>query len=129
MGAVQDDFTLPSGPEADLDIHPPDWPWTDPGGSFASGEIIDRILNSGEAIPEDPDDELNVWQLRSSVCLRGMVEGLKRFEERGGFTSSVPREQRLLLLWVNDSEHPEWMSEWAAELNPSTAAESFARML
>src|SRR5436189_206821 len=85
--------------------------------AVASGDIIDRILNSDEVIPEDPDDELKAWQLRSSVCLRGMVEGLKRFEERGGFTSSVPREQRLLLLWVNDSEHPEWMCEWAAELN------------
>lgn len=124
MGAVQDDLTIPAGRSQDvLDIHPPDWSWNDGGGSFSSGEIIDRVLNSEEI----GGDNLKGWQLRSSVCLRGMVEGLKQFEASGGFTSSVPRDQRLLLLWVNDSSTPKWMVDWARELNPPAAAEWFGR--
>jgi len=128
MGAVQDDLSIPagvSGSDESVDIHPPDWSWNDSGGSFSAGEIIDRILNPEEA----SGDDLEEWQRRSNVCLRGMVEGLKRFEAGGGFTSSVPRDQRLLLLWVNDSSNREWMQEWSRELNPPAVAEWFARSL
>jgi hypothetical protein len=124
MAALSSEFRIVDGQARD-DFNPADWSWNDTGGSFRSGEIIDRILNSEEVAP----DSLKGWYLRACVSLRGMLEGLKRFHAGGHFKSELPRDEMLLLLWIHDSEHRKWMVEWVRELNPPAAADWFKKAL
>lgn len=50
---------------------------------------------------------------------------LKFSPSRGKFKGRLPREQMVLMLWINDPSYPSWAVEYASQLNPKTVAEWF----
>jgi hypothetical protein len=57
----------------------------------------------------------------------GIVEGLKKFDASGRFKGKLPREQMLLVLWINDpAEHnAKAVMKWVEQMNPKPVAEWF----
>lgn len=55
------------------------------------------------------------------------MEGLKKFDATGQFKGNLPREQMLLLLWINDpAEHnSKGMVKWVEQMNPKPVSNWF----
>lgn len=93
---------------------PPDWVYQDPCQGLVSEPIIGGILRARMS-----------FEARAAKVFREIVNGLKKFDASGAFKGKLPREDMTLLLWIHDTSNPEWVLQWAKELNPPRSFERF----
>ncbi len=116
-GATRESGFGPVGTAADKGwtADPPDWRWHDQGHAHSFDRAIDSFHTK-----HDVSSERNAQRL-----FQAMVNGLRQFDVSGRFKGRLPREEMLLLLWIQDPAHPKWVTQWAAELNPPPVADWF----
>lgn len=117
MGATLDDIGPIKGGEETWNADPADWSWNDEGNKYRYDEIIEEML---EHQPES-------FEEHGRDIFEAIVEGLKKFDASGLFKGSLPREQMLLLLWINDpaDHNAEAVMKWVEQLNPKPVARWF----
>ncbi len=100
-----------------LDAYPADWSWSDEGRRYRYEAIIDEMLKH----------QPNSFTEHGRDIFEGIVEGLKKFDASGRFKGKLPRDQMLLVLWINDpSEHnAKAMVKWVGQMNPIPVAKWF----
>lgn len=105
------------GGDRSLSAYPADWSWSDEGIRYRYGAIIKEMLN------HQPD----TFEEHGRDIFEGIVEGLKKFDASGRFKGKLPRDQMLLVLWINDpSEHnAKAMVKWVGQINPMPVAKWF----
>ena len=110
MGATLDDIGPIKGTKDTFNAFPADWSWSDSNSNYRYGPIIDEMLE------HQPDS----FEEHGRDIFEGIVEGLKKFDATGRFKGKLPRDQMLLLLWINDpAEHnAEAMLNWVDQMNP-----------
>jgi len=91
---------------------PADWCWSDGNRQDYRAYKVDYAA-TGDSIKS------------SKPILDAMCKGLKQFADSGQFKGRLPREQMVLMLWVNDPSYPSWAVEYAYQLNPMPVAEWF----
>jgi hypothetical protein len=96
---------------------PPDWSWSDGATPYRFDALSAAIL----------EDESRPFEDRADEIFRGIVDGLKKFDASGKFLGKLPRDQMLLLLWINDpdDENAQPVMRWVAEMNPKPVSEWF----
>lgn len=118
MGATLDDIGPIEGTEEDTwRADPADWSWNDEGNKYRYNKIIDEMLG------QQPDS----FEEHGRDIFEGIVEGLKKFDASGHFKGKLPREQMLLVLWINDpAEHNSMaVMKWVEQMNPKSVAKWF----
>lgn len=117
MGATLDDIGPIQGAEETWNADPADWSWNDEGNHYRYYEII------GEMLEHQPES----FEEHGRDIFEGIVQGLRKFDASGRFKGKLPREQMLLLLWINDpAEHnSKAVMKWVEQLNPKPVAEWF----
>jgi hypothetical protein len=105
-------FALEALKPTDFFYSPADWTFSDPGTCRSSLAIMEAIWSAS------PEGEFEETQAK---VLRAIVNGLKRFDASGAFAGAMPRDAMVLTLWITDPSHPEWVLQWARELNPPQA--------
>ncbi len=117
MGATLDDIGPIKGTEETWNADPADWSWSDEGNKYRCDKII------GEMLDNQPDS----FEEHGRDIFEGIVEGLKKFDATGAFKGKLPRDQMLLLLWINDpAEHnSKAVMKWAEQLNPKAVSKWF----
>ncbi len=118
MGATLHDIGPIEGADQDTwRADPADWSWSDAGNAYRFDAIIAEIL----------EDESRPFEKRADEIFQGIVAGLKKFDAGGKFKGRLPREQMLLILWINDpSEHnAKSVMKWVAQMNPKPVAQWF----
>jgi hypothetical protein len=117
MGATLEDIGPISGTEETWRADPPDWSYSDAGNIYRYDKIIGDIL----------EDESRSFEDRAEEIFRGIVDGLKKFDASGKFSGKLPREQMLLLLWINDpsDENAKSVMNWVGEINPKPVSQWF----
>lgn len=117
MGATLDDIGPIKGIEETFNAFPADWSWNDEGNKYRYDKIIREMLE------HQPDS----FQEHGRDIFEGIVEGLKKFDASGRFKGKLPREQMLLLLWINDpAEHnSEAVVKWVDQMNPKPVSKWF----
>jgi hypothetical protein len=90
---------------------PADWCWSDDSRNYRANKV--RYSTEGEGIKAN------------KKIFDAMCRGLKKFAGSGKFKGKLPRDQMVLMLWINDPSYPSWAVEYAAELNPKPVAEWF----
>jgi hypothetical protein len=118
MGAtVEEDIGPIMGTEDTWRADPADWSWSDAGNPYRFGEIIAKIL----------DDERRPFEKRAREIFQGIVDGLKKFDASGQFKGKLPRDQMLLVLWINDpsEQNAKSVMEWVAQMNPKPVSQWF----
>ncbi len=100
-----------------LDAFPADWSWSDEGRRYRYEAIINEMLKH----------QPNSFTEHGRDIFEGIVEGLKKFDANGRFKGKLPRDQMLLVLWINDpSEHnAKAMVKWVGQMNPIPVAKWF----
>jgi hypothetical protein len=123
MGATLEEGIGPIGapnpdPVAAWSSDPADWSWSDGPQPYKSGHIIGAIL----------DDEKRPFEERAEEIFGGIVAGLKKFDASGQFKGKLPREQMLLVLWINDpsDQNAEAVMKWVAQMNPKPVSDWFS---
>lgn len=117
MGATLDDIGPIKGTEDTFNAFPADWSWTDEGHRYRYEKIIDEMLeHQPESFVEHGRD-----------IFEGIVEGLKKFDASGHFKGKLPRNQMLLLLWINDpaDHNSDAVVEWVEQMNPKAVSKWF----
>lgn len=117
MGATVNDIGPIKETQDTWNADPADWSWNDEGNRYRYSSIISEML-------EHQPDSFEEYGLD---IFEGIVAGLKKFEASSGFKSQLPREQRLLLLWINDpSEHnSKGVMKWVEQINPKPVSNWF----
>jgi hypothetical protein len=117
MGATLDDIGPIRGTEETWNADPADWSWNDEGNKYRFDAIIGKML---EQQPES-------FEQHGRDIFEGIVEGLKKFDASGRFKGKLPREQMLLVLWINDpAEHnARAVMKWVEQMNPKPVAKWF----
>jgi hypothetical protein len=117
MGATLDDIGPIEGTEDSWRADPADWSWSDEGKKYRCDAIISEMLN------HQPDS----FEEHGRDIFEGIVEGLKKFDASGRFKGKLPREQMLLVLWINDpAEHnARAVMKWVEQMNPKPVAKWF----
>ena len=117
MGATLDDIGPIEGTEDTWKADPADWSWNDEGNKYRCDKII------GEMLDHQPES----FEEHGRDIFEGIVEGLKKFDASGEFKGKLPREQMLLLLWINDpAEHnAKAVMKWVEQMNPKPVAKWF----
>lgn len=118
MGATLDDIGPIEGTdENSWRADPADWSWNDEGHEYRCAAIIDEML---EHQPES-------FEKHGLDIIEGIVEGLKKFDASGRFKGKLPRDQMLLVLWINDpAEHnSKGVMKWVGQMNPKPVAKWF----
>ena len=117
MGATLDDIGPIHGTDDTWKADPADWSWNDEGNKYRYDSII------GEMLDHQPDS----FEEHGRDIFAGIVEGLKKFDASGRFKGKLPREQMLLLLWINDpAEHnARAVMKWVEQMNPKAVAKWF----
>jgi hypothetical protein len=117
MVATLDDIGPIKGTDDTWRADPADWSWNDEGHEYRCAAIIDEML---EHQPESFEEQ-------GRDIFEGIVEGLKKFDASGRFKAKLPREQMLLVLWINDpAEHnAKGVMKWVEQMNPKPVAEWF----
>ena len=117
MGATLDDIGPIEGTEETWNADPADWSWNDEGNKYRFEAII------GEMLENQPES----FEKHGRDIFEGIVEGLKKFDASGRFKGKLPREQMLLVLWVNDpAEHnAKAVMKWVEQMNPKPVATWF----
>ena len=116
-GATLDDIGPIKGTEETWKADPADWSWSDKGNTYRCEKII------GEMLEHQPDS----FEEHGRDIFECIVEGLKKFDASGRFKGKLPREQMLLLLWINDpAEHnARAVMKWVEQMNPKPVAKWF----
>jgi hypothetical protein len=111
MGATLDDIGPIKDTEDTWRADPADWSWSDGGNKYRCDAII------GEMLEHQPDS----FEEHGRDIFEGIVEGLKKFDASGCFKGKLPREQMLLVLWINDpaDHNSKAVMKWVAQLNPN----------
>jgi hypothetical protein len=118
MGGTTDDVGPIGGTDEDTwGSDPANWTWNDEGSRYRYESIIGEML----------DNQPESFEEHGLDIFEGIVAGLKAFDATGQFKGKLPREQMLLLLWINDpSEHNQkGTKKWAGETNPKSVAKWF----
>lgn len=117
MGATLDDIGPIEGTEDTFNAFPADWSWEDSGHKYRYEAIIDEMLE------HQPDS----FEEHGRDIFEGIVEGLKKFDASGRFRGKLPRDQMLLLLWINDpAEHNSAaVVKWVEQMNPKRVSKWF----
>lgn len=117
MGATLDDIGPIKGTEDTFNAFPADWSWSDEGHHYRFEKIINEMLE------HQPDS----FEEHGRDIFEGIVQGLKKFDATGRFEGNLPREQMLLLLWINDpAEHNSaGMEKWVEQMNPKPVSRWF----
>jgi hypothetical protein len=109
-GKVDDDGD-PAGWD---DLSPADWCWSDDNQRYRADKVKYSIDGEG-------------WEPNKKV-LDAMCRGLEKFNSSGRFQGKLPREQMLIVLFVNDPSCPEWALEFAERINPKPASDWFKKV-
>jgi hypothetical protein len=117
MGATLDDIGPIEGTEDTWNANPADWCWNDEGNKYRFDAIISEML----------DHQPESFEEHGRDIFEGIVAGLKKFDASGRFKGKLPREQMLLILWINDpaDHNVKAMAKWAEQLNPKPVAKWF----
>lgn len=117
MGATLEDIGPIRGTEDTWRADPADWSWCDKGGKYRADPIISEML------AHQPDS----FKDHGRDIFEGIVEGLRRFDASGRFQGKLPREQMLLVLWINDPAdfNSRAVMTWVEQLNPEPVARWF----
>lgn len=118
MGATLDDIGPIKGTEDTFNAFPADWSWSDEGNEYRYDKII------GEMLEHQPDS----FEQHGRDIFEGIVEGLKKFDASGRFKGKLPREQMLLLLWINDpaDHNAAAVVKWVEQMNPKSVSKWFS---
>jgi hypothetical protein len=123
MGATLADIGPIKGTEDTWRASPADWSWSADRswGHEGSPCRCDAII--GEMLEHQPDS----FEEHGRDIFEGIVEGLKKFDASGGFKGKLPREQMLLLLWINDpaDHNAKAVIKWVSQMNPEPVAKWF----
>jgi hypothetical protein len=117
MGATLEDIGPIEGTDDTWRADPADWSWNDEGQRYRFDEIIGDIL----------EDESRPFEKRAGEIFQGIVDGLKKFDAGGNFKGKLPREQMLLVLWINDpsERNAKSVMKWVGQMNPKPVARWF----
>jgi hypothetical protein len=117
MGATLKDIGPIRGTDETWRADPADWSWSDAGSIYKCDEIIGEIL----------EDEKRPFEVRAEEIFQGIVDGLKKFDAAGKFKGKLPREEMLLLLWINDpsDENAQSVMKWVGQMNPKPVSQWF----
>lgn len=120
MGATSDDIGPIEGAEETWRADPADWSWNDEGNEYRYEKIIDGILS----------DEGRPFEKRAEEVFQGIVDGLKKFTASGKFKAKLPRDQMLLILWINDpdAKHAKSVMKWVGQINPDAVSQWFCEV-
>lgn len=116
-GATLEDIGPVDGTENTWNADPADWTWEDDVTRRPSDAIISEMLKN------QPD----TFDGYGRDIFEGIVEGLKKFDATGRFRGKYPRDQMILLLWINDPSmhNSEGVMKWVQETNPQSVADWF----
>lgn len=117
MGATLDDIGPIKDTEDTWKADPADWSWNDEDNKYRYDAIISEMLE------HQPDS----FEEHGRDIFEGIVEGLKMFDAGGRFKGKLPREQMLLVLWINDpAEHnAKAVMKWVEQMNPKPVSKWF----
>jgi hypothetical protein len=117
MGATLEDIGPIKGTEDTWRADPADWSWSDGGNRYRFDKIIGEIL----------EDERRPFEKRADEIFQGIVDGLKKFDASGKFKGKLPRDQMLLVLWINDpnDENAKSVMKWVGQMNPKPVSQWF----
>jgi rRNA maturation protein Nop10 len=117
MGATLDDIGPIKGTQDTFNAHPADWSWNDEGHEYRYTSII------GEMLKHQPES----FEKHGLDIFEGIVEGLKKFDAGGSFQGKLPREQMLLILWIEDpsGHNSRGVMKWVEQTNPKPVAKWF----
>ena len=117
MGATLDDIGPIQGIEDTFNADPADWSWSDGTRSYRFDPIISEML---EHQPES-------FAQHGRDVFEGIVEGLKRFDGSGHFKGRLPREEMLLMLWIEDpaTHNARAVMKWVEQINPKPVSTWF----
>ena len=64
---------------------------------------------------------------RADDIFQGIVDGLKKFDASGAFRGKLPRQEMLLLLWINDpsEQNAKSVMKWVGQVNPRPVSQWF----
>jgi hypothetical protein len=118
MGATLADVGPISGTKRTWGANPADWSWNDAGHRYRCSRIIGEIL----------DAESRPFEARAKEIFEGMVDGLKKFDASGKFQGKLPRDQMLLVLWINDpsEQNARSVMKWVEQMNPKPVSKWFS---
>lgn len=100
---------------SDLFYNPGDWELKR-DTNLSSFKILDQIWNE-----KNSETKTN----KKSQVFQALVSGLKKFDSDGYFTGTASRDEMVLMVWIHDPDHPEWVVRWTRELNPPRAFAMF----
>jgi hypothetical protein len=117
MGATLDDIGPIKGAQETWNADPADWSFSDEGHRYRCEKIIGQMLD------HQPDS----FEEHGRDIFEGIVEGLKKFDASGQFKGKLPREQMLLVLWINDpaDHNSKAVMKWVEQMNPKPVAKWF----
>jgi hypothetical protein len=117
MGATLKDIGPIEGTVDTWRADPADWSWSDAGNPYRFDAIIAEILNK----------ESRPFEKRAEDIFQGIVDGLKKFDAGGNFKGKLPRDQMLLIFWINDpsDQNAKAVMKWVAQLNPKPVSQWF----
>lgn len=117
MGATLADIGPIEGAEKTWRANPANWSWSDEGHPYRCAAIIREMLE------HQPDSFVE----HGRDIFEGIVEGLKKFDASGRFKGKLPREQMLLVLWIDDpADHNAiGVMKWVEQMNPQPVARWF----
>lgn len=108
-------FELAQLTPGDFLYSPADWIFAANIREDTSSPVMERIWKTSNGVTEGTELRIH----------RAIVAGLKKFDASGVFRGGLPRDRMVLTLWENDPDHPQWVIQWAKELNPPQAFEWF----
>ena len=117
MGATLEDIGPIKGTERTWRSDPANWSWNDEGHRYSYSAIIREMLD------HQPDS----FEDHGRDIFEGIVEGLKKFDASGNFKGKLPRDEMLLVLWINDpAEHnAKAVMKWVGQMNPKPVSQWF----
>ena len=130
MGAVVGDL----GPILGTDpktwrANPADWSWSDQGRrQKRCVEIVGEILDEADRAADlEADDSSESFRPFREQIMRGMADGLKKFDGTGAFKGKLARGQMLLLPWIHDpsEENARLVMKLVGQINPKPVSRWF----
>ena len=117
VGATLSDIGPIEGTSKTWKADPANWSYSDEGHKYRYREIINQMLEN------QPDSFVD----HGRDIFEGIVEGLKKFDASGRFKGKLPRDQMLLVLWINDpaDHNAKAVMKWVEQMNPQRVATWF----